>query len=124
MIYNKGIGEVNYVDAPSKPPGHVHPRYEELHNRMREICESKNSDYADSTTDPLRNFRACERIGIPAFDGALTRMSDKWERICNLRRKEREERTVGVRDESITDTLLDLANYAIISIILHEELGR
>ncbi len=100
----------------------VHPRYEELHNRMREICEQKNQDYADSTTDPLRNFRACERAGIPAFDGCLTRLLDKVERVTNLRLKERESREVGVRDESITDTLLDLANYALIAIILHEEL--
>jgi hypothetical protein len=103
------------------PKGLLHPRYAALHARMAEISAAKNSDYADSVSDPLRNFRACERAGIPAFDGCLTRLSDKFERVMNLRRKERESRTVGVKDESITDTLLDLANYALIAIVLHEE---
>jgi hypothetical protein len=104
------------------PKGLLHPRYAQLHARMAEISAAKNSDYADSEADPLRNFRACERAGIPAFDGCLTRLSDKFERVMNLRRKERESRTVGVKDESITDTLLDLANYALIAIVLHEEM--
>lgn len=116
-------GAVNLMPAPQpQPQGHVHPRYAELHAKMRAICEAKNSDYADDQADPLRNFRECERIGISAFDGTLTRMSDKWQRICNLRRKEREDRTAAVKDESITDTLLDLANYALIAIVLHEEM--
>jgi hypothetical protein len=102
-----------------RPQGH--PRFYELLDEMRKTHDSKNSDYADSSVDPLRNFRACEDAGIPAFEGCITRLSDKYMRVMNLARKEREGREVGVKSEAITDTLLDLANYALIALILYEE---
>ena len=100
-----------------------HPRFYELLKEMERIHDSKNSDYADSASDPLRNFRACEAAGISAFDGCLTRLSDKYMRVMNLARKEREGRKVGVLSEAVTDTLLDMANYALIAIILYTEGG-
>ena len=105
------------TDAPHRG----HPRFYELLRAMEQIHDSKNSDYADSTSDPLRNFRACEAAGISAFDGCLTRLSDKYMRVMNLAKKEREGRKVGVLSEAIEDTLLDMANYALIAIILYEE---
>lgn len=99
-------------------------RFLALLDEMRRVHEAKNSDYADSEHDPWRNFRECERFGVAAFDGCLTRTSDKWQRICNLRLKEREGREVGVKSEAIEDTLLDLANYALIALILHQEEQR
>lgn len=102
-------------------PHRGHPRFYELLKEMERIHDSKNNDYADSASDPLRNFRACEDAGISAFDGCLTRLSDKYMRVMNLARKEREGREQGVKGEAITDTLLDMANYALIAIILYEE---
>lgn len=87
---------------------------------MAVIHDAKNRDYARKA-DPFSNFRACEAAGISATDGVLTRMSDKWERLVNLIRKEREGETFGVFDESIEDTLLDLANYAVILACLRVE---
>lgn len=102
-------------------PYHGSPRFYELINEMARIHDAKNRDYADSATDPLRNFRACEAAGISAFDGCLTRLSDKYMRVMNLARQEREGRERGVKSEAITDTLNDLACYALICIILYEE---
>lgn len=76
-------------------------------NGMR-IMRSKNADYAHET-DPFRNFRAAESLGISLEQGILVRMSDKMSRIGNLLQKEN-----AVKDESIEDTLQDLANYAAI----------
>jgi len=82
---------------------------------MADLHSRKNSDYAGSQ-DPLSNFRRAEQFGIPAWKGALVRMSDKWSRIVTLATKEQAE----VRDESFEDTLIDLAVYSLLTIILRK----
>lgn len=82
---------------------------------MYAVHVAKDHDYAGEV--PFANFRRAENIGIPAWKGALIRMSDKWSRIENLAVKE----DAQVKDESFDDTLLDIANYAIIVYILREE---
>lgn len=49
---------------------------------------------------------------------ARIRLSDKLNRFKSLSRQENEQR---VTDESIKDTLLDLANYAIMTVLEMEE---
>ena len=76
----------------------------EMHKRileeMHEIYCRKNHDYGDSMHDTYLRF------GSQAY---LVRMYDKLNRLCVLTNgKERR-----VSDETIHDTLLDLANYAI-----------
>lgn len=75
-----------------------------------EISRRKNSDYTDNV-DPFQNFRVCEALGIPAEVGLIVRMSDKMSRIANLSKPGRKALVV---DESIHDTLADLANYSVI----------
>lgn len=115
--FDEVVQEMAQQDAPHRGS----PRFYELLREMERIHDAKNSDYADSASDPLRNFRACEAAGISAFDGCLTRLSDKYMRVMNLAKKEREGRERGVKNEAITDTLLDMANYALIALILYEE---
>ena len=55
----------------------------------------------------------CEQMGIPAWKGALVRMTDKISRLWNFAKKEK-----YLVDESIEDTLKDLAVYSLITIIL------
>lgn len=93
----------------------------ELLNEMRTIAIAKNSDYADTRKDAWQNFRQCELAGIPTYLGVITRLSDKYSRIMNLTRKLQINEAVAVSDESIYDTLLDLANYSIIAYCLLEE---
>lgn len=81
-----------------------------------DISEAKNSDYA-SDEDAFANFRACEVYGIDPKMAIVTRMSDKMIRIANLLKRQNK-----VADESIHDTLSDLANYSmILSLFIEDE---
>jgi hypothetical protein len=84
-------------------------RLDELYKMNVEISRKKNSDYATGD-DPFKNFRLCEFIGVCSVEkGMLVRISDKLSRISNLLDTQAE-----VSDETINDTLSDLANYAMI----------
>ncbi len=86
------------------------PAFDALLRRMAAIHCAKNHDYArPEVEDYYANFRECEAFGITAEKGILIRMSDKWSRIKGLSAKE-----AAVKDESIEDTMLDLANYALL----------
>ena len=77
---------------------------------MREILKTyrdKNADYGDSFSKSYKEF------GLVA---PVVRMSDKMERIKALSKDD-----AKVKDESIKDTLIDLANYAIMTVIELEE---
>lgn len=82
--------------------------------KMLSICKAKNADYAGHgvQADPFANFSRVEALGIATTEqGFLTRMADKMSRLASLT-------TAGVeakvKDESVEDTLLDLANYCIL----------
>lgn len=77
----------------------------------KDICDylhnlyiTKNSDYGGSVTDTYRKF------GLNSF---LVRMTDKLNRVTALTNGKEQK----VLDEKIEDTLLDLANYAILAVI-------
>ena len=72
------------------------------------ILQNKNIDYA-TDTDPWKNFRFAELVGVGVERAILVRMSDKLARISNILGKK-----ARVVDESIVDTLVDLANYSVI----------
>lgn len=73
-----------------------------------DLIRRKNADYAGSA-DPFLNFKLSEHLGIPAEKAIVVRMGDKLQRIANLL-----EREAQVKDESVDDTLKDLANYSLI----------
>ena len=74
-----------------------------------DLILSKNTDYS-SEDETFKNFDIVELIcGVSSECGILVRMCDKITRIGNLLDKE-----PLVKDESIEDTLLDLANYSYI----------
>ncbi len=85
-------------------------RLAQLYDNNVQISSRKNSDYAGED-DPFANFRVCEALGIPAEVGLLVRMTDKLSRISNLIKPGV---TAKVADESVLDTLADLANYSMI----------
>jgi len=72
-------------------------------DKMLEISTKKNNDYGGAA-DPFKNFRDFEELGF------LVRMSDKFAR---LKTAIVEKRKFEV-DESIEDTIIDLANYSIL----------
>ena len=81
-------------------------RHLEIAKALNQLYASKNSDYGDSFGETYR------KLGIIS---ALTRISDKYNRLISLATKPEEERKV--KDESIRDTFLDLANYCIMTVI-------
>jgi hypothetical protein len=95
-------------------------RYEELLNEMAEVHARKNAGYAGKNAqDPLANFRMSEKVGVPAWQGAMIRWTDKVIRIRNLR----ENPASDMVGESMIDTLLDLANYSLLIVIMIEEIS-
>jgi hypothetical protein len=92
-------------------------RLKELYDINLAIADRKNSDYATSF-DPFKNFRLCEQLGICSVEvGMLVRICDKLSRISNLLEGEQPE----VQDESIMDTLSDMANYSMILRVFIEQ---
>lgn len=73
---------------------------------LNNLYANKNADYGDSFGETY------QKLGIIS---ALTRISDKYNRLISLATKPEEERKV--KDESIQDTLLDMANYCIMTVI-------
>jgi len=94
-------------------------RFNEIVNEMVELHDKKNHDYAGD--EYLSNFLMCEKhMGIPGWIGCIIRLSDKMARIMNLAKTDE----ISVGDETITDTLMDLAVYAIITRILYEDFKK
>ena len=70
---------------------------------MTKTYAAKNHDYGNSFEQSLDKF------GLVA---SVVRLGDKMNRIESLTKKEAQ-----VKDESIKDTLLDMANYAIMTVM-------
>ena len=70
---------------------------------MAKTYAAKNHDYGNSFE------QSCNKFGIIA---SVVRLGDKMNRIESLVIKKSE-----VKDESIKDTLLDMANYAIMTVM-------
>jgi hypothetical protein len=94
-----------------------HPKVKEFLEIVWDVHQKKNTDYGAKTTEPLSNFKRSENLGIPPLGGVLVRMSDKISRIENIYKN----KTTHVKDEALTDTLLDLAGYAAIAYAIIQE---
>lgn len=86
--------------------------FTDILDRMKEIHDAKSRDYAGNTE--FGNFNEAERVGVSGSLGAFIRLQDKYTRCCNLLSGAEAQ----VKDESVEDTLIDLANYAIIVLCL------
>ena len=85
-------------------------RHAQIVNGLTELYKAKNSDYGDSVHETYLKY------GLTSF---LVRMEVKMSILRSLSSKSSAEQRV--KDESIRDTLLDLANYAIIAVIEMDE---
>jgi predicted SAM-dependent methyltransferase len=89
-------------------------------DQMYLITEAKNKDYSGEwAVDAFANFKVVEHFWLTTEQWFLARLCDKFKRISNLTKQE-----AAVKDESITDTLLDMANYAILFKIYLESRDR
>lgn len=78
--------------------------HKDLCKELNETYEKKNHDYGDSFGETFN------KLGIIS---AITRITDKYNRLVSLCTLPEEERKV--KDESISDTLLDMANYCLMT---------
>ena len=78
-------------------------RHQEICERLMKIYAAKNKDYGDSFGEGFQEYG----LIMPSI-----RLEDKLRRYKQLIKQEAE-----VKDESIIDTLLDMANYCIMTVI-------
>ena len=86
-------------------------------DNMQSVYEAKDNDYS-ATGLPMGNLRKCEDAGIDAWRGCLVRIGDKMSRLENFLK----EKEYLVISEKAEDTVIDLANYAILMACLIEEI--
>lgn len=72
-------------------------------DKMKDLYIRKNHDYGDSVS------KTFDEYGLVSF---LVRMDDKMNRIKTLNKIQ----DAAVKGEKIEDTLLDLANYAVLAL--------
>lgn len=100
-----------------------HPLSQKFHDtlaEMGELHDRKQADYGRpangiDTGDPFANIRSVTSFGLPAWSGSAIRMGDKMRRI------EAAVRGQHLQNESIEDSFLDIAVYAIIGLLLFRE---
>ena len=80
----------------------LYKRHHELTAMMNDTYEQKNKAYGNSFHETY------EKLGLIS---AVTRITDKYNRLVNLTVNP----DINKGDESIKDTLLDLANYCIMT---------
>lgn len=106
----KEIKELNDDIEPDDLKLHIDPkvaRHYAICQKLNQVYKAKNHDYGDSFGDTFK------KLGIIS---AVTRLSDKMNRLMSLAVAH----DAQVKDEKIEDTLLDMGNYAIMTLI---ELG-
>lgn len=81
-------------------------RFRDITEKMRETFLKKNHDYGNSFHETWDEF------GDKGIITALTQISHKYHRLINIGLG-----TKPLVDESIDDTLLDMANYCILTIM-------
>lgn len=84
----------------------------DITTNMAKTYAAKNHDYGNSFEQSL------DEEGLAA---SRIRMGDKWNRYKTLSKT----KDIEVKDESIKDTLLDMANYAIMTVMwMDKKLGE
>ena len=78
--------------------------FEDVTIIMRNLYEKKNMDYGDSFSKSFAKW------GLPM---SCIRLGDKLNRLESFAKG----KEMQVADESVVDTLMDLANYAIMTIL-------
>jgi len=106
------------VAADAEPARQAHrssQAFFALCDRLKEIHAAKSRDYG-SASDPLANIRnGAEFVGVEPWRAAMVRLSDKVTRLATFNR------TGTLEFEGVEDTLLDLASYSLLALLLHRE---
>lgn len=95
-------------------------KFLEILDRLETLHRQKQNDYGQDG-DPYANVRASEGFGMPAWLGVAVRMQDKMKRLQTAGTQYIKQGGVSLSNESLEDTFLDLAVYAIIGLVMLEE---
>lgn len=120
-----GMGEIHQCATPP-PRGsgtvwtlpetqrHGDPRFYKLLDELADLHSRKSHDYTPEG-DPLQNFKRAEKFGVQPWKGCLVRMGDKFGRLEQLASGK------TAQNESLRDTLVDLAVYSLLCVLLLDE---
>lgn len=89
-----------------------HEQFEDIVREMIALHLRKAHDYGDSSIDEFYdNLDAAKELGIPAWKGIVLRMNDKMARLKKFCR------AGELKNESVEDSFIDIAVYAIKGLI-------
>lgn len=104
-ITDESPQKANFCSSAIFTPPTDADKFEAITKKMHSIFRKKNHDYGNSFEQSLNEE------GLAA---SRIRMGDKWNRYKTLSKPRMD---AQVNDESLRDTLLDLANYAIMTVM-------
>lgn len=78
--------------------------FETITTEMLETYKKKNADYGNSFAETIQEF---------GFIPAVARINDKLKRVKNMVKG----KDMNIKDESMRDNLMDIANYCILTIM-------
>lgn len=98
----------------------IHPHTLAFHMLLKDIGDlhdRKSKDYG-SEESPLANVISTEEWGMPGWVGSMVRLNDKVKRL------QRYAQRGTLANESAEDSMLDIAVYALIALVLYREAGE
>ena len=95
--------QLELVESEEKEMNKIE-KHMEICSELNQLYEAKNADYGDSFGKSYKEY---------GLTMACIRLEDKLNRLKSLNFN----KTNKVKDESLIDTLMDLANYSIMTII-------
>jgi len=101
-------------NAPKVVMTSNHMSFTAILDEIEELHDKKQQDYG-RVSDPYANVRASEDFGIPGWVGTIVRANDKMRRLQKFSQDQ------SLVNESVEDSLLDLATYAIIALDLYRQ---
>lgn len=106
--------KIDFVTTANLPRHPSSKRFHEILHELGDLHDAKQADYG-TDKDPFNNIRGAEDWGVSGWIGAGIRMNDKIRRLQSFARKG------SLKNESVEDSLRDIAVYAIIALVLLEE---
>lgn len=101
-------------ESSGSPTTDLSLRFHQLLEEIGRLHDKKQADYG-TLTDPFHNIRATEAWGMPAWVGAMMRANDKIHRLQAFATRG------SCANESVEDSLMDIAVYSLIALCLFEE---
>lgn len=94
---------INFEEVPTTKPNKKADKHSAICNQLHDTYRRKNADYGDSFGKQFKEY---------GLTSSAIRLEDKFSRFKNLIKQQ-----ALVQDEKMEDTLLDMANYCIMTVI-------